>query len=243
MTLGVWQNTIVNALGEPITDVDVTVRLEIAGQPLASVYEDRAGTIPLGNPFNASDSVFDGDGFVRFYAAGGFYRLDFSADGFSQTLRHVPIGLAQGSDGLITGLGYRYKEETTAQDPTSGFFSLDSNSIGQATTLRLDNRNDAGVDVSALIDAWDSFGQSSDRGTLYLQRANAEAFLAATLTGTISAVEDTDGEGYRELSITPIAQDGEFAVNGLCFLIFVPSVDASGGLTFGQAISAALVFG
>lgn len=87
MALAVWQSTIVNRSGDVQPNAQVEVRLESSGA-LAAIYADRDGTTPLSNPFNA-----DENGFARFYAAGGAYKITASLGSFSQTYRHVAIGL------------------------------------------------------------------------------------------------------------------------------------------------------
>lgn len=87
MALAVWQSTIVNRSGDVQPNAQVEVRLESSGA-LAAIYADRDGNTPLANPFNA-----DENGFARFYAAGGAYKITASLGAFSQTFRHVAIGL------------------------------------------------------------------------------------------------------------------------------------------------------
>src|SRR5690606_15854429 len=94
MALAVWQSTIVNQSGDVQPNAQVEVRLESSGA-LAAIYADRDGNIPLDNPFNA-----DENGFARFYAAGGAYKITASLGSFSQTFRHVAIGLLGEQDQL-----------------------------------------------------------------------------------------------------------------------------------------------
>jgi len=96
MALAVWQSTIVNRSGDVQPNAQVEVRLESSGA-LAAIYADRDGNIPLDNPFNA-----DENGFARFYAAGGAYKITASLGSFSQTYRHVAIGLL-GEQDQISG--------------------------------------------------------------------------------------------------------------------------------------------
>lgn len=84
-----WQRTIVDDAGNVLPGATITVRRETGGAPLASLFSDRDGTVPITNPFDA-----DGDGFAFFYAEGGPLRIDVVSGGFSQTLRYVPLGTA-----------------------------------------------------------------------------------------------------------------------------------------------------
>src|SRR5690606_3129639 len=96
MALAVWQSTIVNRSGDVQPNAPVDVRLESSGA-LAAIYADCDGNTPLDNPFNA-----DENGFARFYAAGGAYKITASLGSFSQTYRHVAIGLL-GEQDKISG--------------------------------------------------------------------------------------------------------------------------------------------
>lgn len=92
MALAVWQSTIVNRSGDVQPNAQVEVRLESSGA-LAAIYADRDGTTPLSNPFNA-----DENGFARFYAAGGAYRIDATLGGSTTTYRHQSVGLLAEQD-------------------------------------------------------------------------------------------------------------------------------------------------
>jgi hypothetical protein len=90
MALAKWQSTIVDNAGNVLPGAQITVRREALGGPLAVLFQDGAGTVPLGNPFSA-----DSTGFAAFFTAGGPLRIDLVAGGFSRTLRDV---LAQPAD-------------------------------------------------------------------------------------------------------------------------------------------------
>jgi hypothetical protein len=90
-----WQSTIVDLQGNVLPAAQITVRREAVGSPLAVLYQDRDGTIPLGNPFPA-----DSEGFAAFFTAGGPLRIDVAAGAFARTLRYVPLGLMQERDAL-----------------------------------------------------------------------------------------------------------------------------------------------
>lgn len=94
MALARWQRTIVDNAGNILPGAQVTVRRETAGAPLAVLYSDRDGTVPLGNPFTADV----GTGFAAFHVAGGAYRIDVVSGAFSQTLRYVAVGTAAEND-------------------------------------------------------------------------------------------------------------------------------------------------
>jgi hypothetical protein len=94
MALARWQHTIVDVSGNVISGAQITVRKEEPGAPLAVLYADREGTVPLGNPFTA-----DPTGFAAFHVAGGAYRIDASNGLHTSTWRYVAIGTAAEHDG------------------------------------------------------------------------------------------------------------------------------------------------
>ncbi len=61
MVLARWQATIVDEQGNAQGGASIEVRREVVGLPLVSVYSDRAGVTPLGNPFTVGT-----DGFAAF---------------------------------------------------------------------------------------------------------------------------------------------------------------------------------
>jgi hypothetical protein len=87
-----WQRTIVNQAGDILPGAEVTVLNEVGGG-LASLFTDRDGTMPAGNPI-----IADANGFAAFHVAGGAYRIDVVSGAFSQTLRYVGIGLLSEQD-------------------------------------------------------------------------------------------------------------------------------------------------
>src|SRR5262245_29294830 len=59
-------------------NVDIRVRRETAGLPLAQLYSDRDGVTPLTNPTAAGHFA---DGKILAYAIGGSYRVELLVDG------------------------------------------------------------------------------------------------------------------------------------------------------------------
>ena len=87
MPLARYQFTVVDDAGNVLPAASVEVRREAAGAPIASIFSDRDGATPLGNPF-----VADGDGYAAFHAAGGAYRITATSGAFSRVWRYVGIG-------------------------------------------------------------------------------------------------------------------------------------------------------
>lgn len=102
MTVARYNLTAVDSAGNILAGASVEVRSEGPGTPLASLFTDRAGLIPAGNPLTTD---VNGDG--GFYCAAGFFKITVTSGAFSKIWRYVPIGLLQGLDSLafsdITG--------------------------------------------------------------------------------------------------------------------------------------------
>jgi hypothetical protein len=96
MALARWQAPIQDAAGNVVPGATIEVRDEESGL-LATLFSDRAGTVPLGNPFNA-----DAGGFAAFFVEGGAYRIAATSGSFSFTWRYVAIGIAAEFD-LVPG--------------------------------------------------------------------------------------------------------------------------------------------
>ncbi|WP_441280500.1 hypothetical protein [Tardiphaga sp. 862_B3_N1_1] len=139
MTLARHQFSVQDAAGNVVPGAHVEVRREISGQPLAAVYSDRDGAIPLGNPFDA-----DATGFAFFYVSGGSYQIRVytgpsGAPTFEAPLwRYVGIGLNSESDaaGVPT-----QRTVTEAGDVTVSADDVDvifiDKAIAAATTVNL----------------------------------------------------------------------------------------------------------
>jgi hypothetical protein len=89
-TLARYESDATDDAGNLLANVTVEVRLESGG--LASIYSDRAGTVPLANPFN------DADGHIGFHVAGGAYKITFTQGVISRIRRYVAIGLSAETD-------------------------------------------------------------------------------------------------------------------------------------------------
>ncbi|MHB0784439.1 hypothetical protein [Bradyrhizobium sp. 5.13L] len=98
MTMARYDMTVTDTQGNVVPGASVEVRNEIPGWPLAALYSDRAGTTPIGNPLTT-----DGAGDAGFFCVGGFYKIAVTSGIYAKTRRYVGIGLAQGSDEVVTG--------------------------------------------------------------------------------------------------------------------------------------------
>jgi hypothetical protein len=75
--------------GNIVPGAQITVQVETGGAPLATLYSDRDGAVPLANPFTIGS-----DGLVAFHAAGGAYRITATSGAFSATWRYKAVGTA-----------------------------------------------------------------------------------------------------------------------------------------------------
>lgn len=85
MALGVWQNTIRDTIGRPIATAQVTVLDAVTNAP-RDLFTDRAGAIPLDNPFQADDF-----GLARFYSAVGRVNIQIVASNRTEQLENVVL--------------------------------------------------------------------------------------------------------------------------------------------------------
>jgi hypothetical protein len=101
MTLAAYHIQVQDGAGNAVGGAHVEIRREVVGQPLAAPYGDRAGTVPLGNPFDV-----DASGFAICYLVGGTYQVrvytgSSGAPTFEAPLRrYVAVGLNAESDGF-----------------------------------------------------------------------------------------------------------------------------------------------
>lgn len=92
-----WERPVQDQQGNQLEGVWTRVRREeLANNPLAALYSDRAGTILKDNPF------FTASGEPSFHAAGGPLWVEIWGTGYEKEWRYVPLGLGAESD--IQGL-------------------------------------------------------------------------------------------------------------------------------------------
>lgn len=106
----------------------VTVRVEFEAGGLGVPYGDRAGAVPLGNPFNNTG------GKISFYAAAGNYKITVIQGAFSRVLHDEAMGLMQeadedatklpldGSEPMIGPIGFTH--QISPDDPPAGVLLL-----------------------------------------------------------------------------------------------------------------------
>jgi len=228
MTLAVWQATIADNAGNAQGGASVEVRLEEAGSPLANIFTDREGQTGAANPIAA-----DASGFVRFYAAGGAYKITATKGSFSRVWRHVGIGLAGELDGAPAGVTWRFASETADADPGAGNFRLDNADPASATKIFIDPTDSDGLAQGDWIESFDDSGIAAKRGVIVLRATNNAALVVAQVTGSI--VVNGSPPGYYEIPISVLSasEAGDF-VAGERFGFLFASAGAAVALDLGD---------
>jgi hypothetical protein len=87
------QFTVTDQAGNIVPNASIEVKKQlVGGQPLATLYSDRAGASPIANPFTA-----DSNGFAYFHAAGSVYKIraylgPSGSPTFEQVWEYVAMG-------------------------------------------------------------------------------------------------------------------------------------------------------
>lgn len=148
MTLARWEQPVIDEAGNLQTQVYCEVRKEgVSGSPLATLYSDRDGATPLGNPFLAASGI------PAFHAVGGAYQVYLYKSGYSKTLRYQAVGTGAEVDTdqlLIPGYLFEFETATTAP-PGTGGIRANNATLTSATRLYIWKSTIAGVDISTRI--------------------------------------------------------------------------------------------
>ena len=178
-TLAQWRSTIVDEAGNIQPSATVTVRRDVAGAPLATIYSDRAGTTPVGNPITAGF-----DGFVSFHVIGGVYRITATLGAFTKEWRYVGIGTASEFDaGGIPALvqevdaGYALRFESgTSAPPSAGAIRFNNANLSLATQAHVSVENLAGSGIEQrLLELYDPARTIKDTFTIADPATNRQA--------------------------------------------------------------------
>ena len=148
MALAAFNGQAQDESGNVVTSFQVEVKRESSGAPLASIYSDREGATPLGNPFTP-DPIDNGQ--FRFHVVGGAYRIRiFDGSGFEKIWRYVSIGRAGESDDVIQFPGYLMAFEALTTEGVSAPGGLRANhaNLSLATFLYISTSNVDGFDLT-----------------------------------------------------------------------------------------------
>lgn len=216
MTLARYQATITDDEGNVLPTAQLTVQREEAGAPLATIYQDRDGTIPLGNPFTANAAPFASDGFVWFHAPAGAYRITVTQGSFSRTHRYVGVSLASEQDSPPVGTSWRFDGATANADPGAGLFRLNDADPASATAVYVNVQDKDSVDQGGWLETFDDGGAATERGILVLRSTDNAAVLVARVTGSVTA--DSSPPGYYTIPVTVLSASGaEAFIAGAAF--------------------------
>lgn len=156
-----WQATITDEAGNVVPGAWIEVRDRLAlGSPLASIYEDRAGATPLGNPCQA-----DSEGYVRLHAVGGVYRIrawlgPSGAPTFERVWDYVDIGVDLTATYAWTGL-HEFTQPVTLRDISGEGSAARSWALGRHPT-------GAGAALTLAAGGAHAGGNNLDGGALVL---------------------------------------------------------------------------
>lgn len=133
----VWQRSIVDDSGNVLPEAQVeVVNVNDPENPVAAVlYEDIDGEVELSNPFQA-----DSDGFARFYADSGVYRITATKGAFTRTWEDVELGVMFDSlpdmTDVLTDIVEKVLEELVPEEPTVNVvvanFTVSGNGVADA---------------------------------------------------------------------------------------------------------------
>jgi hypothetical protein len=187
MAFAKFEKPITNDEGNLVANVTVTVRKETAGAPLAVLYSDALGTLPLTNPATFASGI------CKFYTAGsaGGLRLDAVATGFSQTWRNEACGTGAQVDAsgeFTPGYMMEFEVATTAP-PSAGGVRANNANLSAATQIFISETNGAGSNIEARLAAL----------------AAGDAIILTAADGTQvswAVVTNTDSGGYRTIAVS-----------------------------------------
>lgn len=158
----------------------VTVRVEFEAGGLGVPYGDRAGAVPLGNPFN------NAGGKISFYAAAGNYKITVTQGAYSRVLRDVPMGLMQeadedatklpldGSEPMIGPIGFSH--QISPDDPPAGVLAVFAKADDKLYTRSSDGQERALAGGALANDEWLKGRNASDSADLNMFRVNSDDF-------------------------------------------------------------------
>jgi hypothetical protein len=231
MALARWQSTIVDDEGNVQSAASVEVRSEEAGSPLVTIYSDRNGLTPLGNPMTAGS-----DGYAAFHVAGGAYKITATKGGFSRVWRYVPIGTAaeldSSDDGIVlvqaVDAGYALNFETeTSAPPSAGAIRFNNADLSAATEAYVSVANAGGADIEALLlDLFDAARTRPD--TIIISDPNSNKQAAFDVDGATS-----DGSPATYVTLTVSGHSGEtsFSAGSISFQRERAGIDGATGAT------------
>jgi predicted RNA-binding protein with TRAM domain len=207
MVMARWQATIQDTSGNVQANAQVQVRREVTGLPLARLFADPDGEVPLANPFTA-----DENGYAFFYAVGGFLRIRATKGAFTKTWPDVAHGTAQAYDVDQFGVGAdtdrqvdTLADRETYDDEEEGFSVLVSD-IGDGRAAIYSKNSAASGDWSdpAIITGKQGVGRGIDFNVVVADLAERADYDGEAEGFTVLVSNSGDGRSaaYVKLSAT-----------------------------------------
>lgn len=219
MSYAALNHRALDAFGNLITGVDVRIKRETAGQPLATIRGDREGTFNLSNP---TTSGYFSDGKILCYLTGGAYQVEVLKDAVVlDTFRHVAVGTAQeqDSDAVKQGVLMWWDTGTSDADPGTGNVRANNASLASATTLYVSELNRAGSSIENFLASLDD-ASNTTKGYLTLTDPATEAQAIFRVTAI------TDATNYHKITVTGHSGATSFTDGDPITLQFARSGDA-----------------
>lgn len=157
MVLAVVEFRALDGAGNFLTDVDVTVREEVGGLPLAGqLYSDRDGMIAIGNPTNFVDGI------IRFYVPEGAYRIEVSKDGVGvDSFHHKAVGTLAEHDQPLPASEITYDDGDSPPVVTNVQDAIDALFVGSGSADIINIKNfqsTAGDGITDCADVLEQLG-------------------------------------------------------------------------------------
>lgn len=201
--------------GDIVDGASIEVRNEV-GLALASLFSNRTGTTPLGNPFTATDGSDAG-----FYVNGGAYKITATLGLFSKIWRYVPIGTAAERD--IEDI---YDNAALTGTPTAPTAALGTDTTQIATMAAIQDAFDA---LRGTVDSpFDTLGELSAAIAL---KAN---IASPTFTGVPAAPTASPGNNSTQLATTAYV---DAVVGGAMVLIQTQTASVSSTIEFSSNLN------
>jgi hypothetical protein len=219
MSLARFELPLVDDAGNVQSTATVTVRRETSGSPMAVLYSDRAGTVPMANPVSITPSD---DGLLAFHAIGGAYRIEAVSGSYSRTRRYVGIGTAQEQDAntfAMAGWTFEYEPGTTSP-PGDGCIRFNHATLSSATKAYIDYQTLSETSAAAMLAALDPGAKSVKNRLLVMDQATG-----APVSFAVDSV--TDHTTWKELTLSD--HQGATSFSGATVLTLQPLISGQDG--------------
>ncbi len=207
MAVSGWQAVVQDQNGRIQPGAEVTVRHADSGA-IATLYSNRSGTTPMPNPFLANS-----EGYLRFFAVGGAYRVTATRGTFSTEWPYVAVGTAQEFDiaNLVAGAGADVQVDTLADraeyDAEPEGFSVMVSDIGDGRAAIYARSGTGWTDPAFITGAPGPEGPLGPQGPVGDVTPEAEAARdAAALSEVNAATSESNALDYANVALSSKTQ-------------------------------------